>query len=233
MKDTSNGAALFAAIRANDTVAVERLLDKGAEVNAEEPESGNTPLHIAAMFGYVDIVNLLLKNDDANVDATAPDGNTPLHIAAMFRNVEIVDLLLKNGANVNATDSKGNTPLQLTVATPYDEPGTKTKMRAEVEASIKQRRVVESLLEHGAKVNGSIVSLAKTNGVHRSILTLLNNAQTVDSASPVKVGSAARGGMFGSGVRDDATLVPQSPANDDRQAFTAAPTCGGGKGGGE
>ena len=44
-------------------------------------ETGNTPLHIAALSNYVDAVDLLLTKDaDCNLKNSL--GRTPLHLAA-------------------------------------------------------------------------------------------------------------------------------------------------------
>ena len=56
------------------------LLDAGAEVDALD-WSGRSPLHWAAQFGRLDVVELLIAAG-AEVDRPADDGATPLHWAA-------------------------------------------------------------------------------------------------------------------------------------------------------
>lgn len=67
---------------------------------------GCAPLHIAALNGHKDVVELLLAK---GADVNANKGRTPLHSAAGHK--EIMELLLLHGADVNAKASNGETPL--------------------------------------------------------------------------------------------------------------------------
>ena len=55
------------------------------DVNSPCRESGNTPLHAAANWGYAEMVTLLLEKGEADVNATNPqcDHATPLHLSVM------------------------------------------------------------------------------------------------------------------------------------------------------
>lgn len=61
-----------------------------------------TPLHIAARLGNVDIVSLLLQHGAA-VDAVTKDMYTPLHITAKEDQEEVAAALLDHGASLTAT----------------------------------------------------------------------------------------------------------------------------------
>uniref|UniRef100_A0A1X7TN60 Uncharacterized protein n=1 Tax=Amphimedon queenslandica TaxID=400682 RepID=A0A1X7TN60_AMPQE len=93
-----------------------------------------TPLHIACMKQHKEIVKLLLKKEDVNVNVTDKDNNTALQIACTQQHKDIVELLLKhNRVDVNVTDKKSNTPL--------------------ISACIKgHTEIVKLLLKHGANV---------------------------------------------------------------------------------
>jgi ankyrin repeat protein len=93
---------------------VRQLIAAGANVNAVSSAQGDgTPLHLATLGGYREIVALLLEHG-ANPNVTANlsrSGVTPLMSAAALGNSEIASLLLKHKADPNLTDSSGNTAL--------------------------------------------------------------------------------------------------------------------------
>ena len=84
-------------------------LFQSVDVNATGDE-GDTPLHIAALYGHVETVQECLKRG-ANVNARDEDASTPLHDACAGGHVDIAWLLIQKRANVNAVDSDGDTPL--------------------------------------------------------------------------------------------------------------------------
>lgn len=62
---------------------VQVLFSKGLKANGRD-EYGNPPLHLAASFGYIYVVDNLLQND-ADPEATDGDGLTALdRIEALF-----------------------------------------------------------------------------------------------------------------------------------------------------
>ena len=115
------------------------LIEQGTDVNATDPENGETPLHAALSkanrLKYTPIVRILLANKaDAN-RATHPSsetgafmrdcrtkGETPLHRAAAFGNEQDIQLLLDAGAIIDAKDANGDTPLSW--ASWYLRPGS-------------------------------------------------------------------------------------------------------------
>ena len=69
---------LHGAVATGDINQVERLIAKGADVNAKD-NHGFTPLHFAAERGDKDIAELLIVKG-ANIDAKNQYGTTPLHL---------------------------------------------------------------------------------------------------------------------------------------------------------
>lgn len=67
-----------------------------------------TPLHIAARYGFVDVVRWLLSHG-ANVNARAYNNFTPLLVT---EHPDVVKILLENKADINANDSSGRTALE-------------------------------------------------------------------------------------------------------------------------
>jgi hypothetical protein len=105
------GEELSAMVGVGDVQEAKRLLDEGADVNART-ESGYTPLHWAAKFGYTEAASLLLERG-ADVNARKEDGSTPLSFAAMEGQTETAELLIERGADVNARTESGSTPLRI------------------------------------------------------------------------------------------------------------------------
>ena len=70
----------------------------------------DTPLHLAAYFGYKDIVEFLLGHK-ADANAVNSHGKTPLHRAAFNGHQDVANVLLSHGARVSAKDNYGDTPL--------------------------------------------------------------------------------------------------------------------------
>jgi ankyrin repeat protein len=110
--ETGGDAAAFTSLLASLTVSVDT---KGAD--------GDTPLHVACLYGHADLVRSLLSAD-ANVRATDKENGTPLHDACAGGYVDIVDAILRRlketaedeesfASAVNARDGDGETPLHL------------------------------------------------------------------------------------------------------------------------
>ena len=106
---------------------VRRLLDKGADMSAEDTE-GVTPLHFAAMEGRKAVVRLLLRKG-ADVSSNKEDGATPLHLAAFNGKEGVVRLLLSKGADVSAKTHTGFTAEEM--AMDVEQPGVAAILRAE------------------------------------------------------------------------------------------------------
>lgn len=112
----------YDAVSKGDFIMVESLLKEYPELaNAQSHDLGFTPLHFAAMDGYKEIVELLLRyKADANSKEFAE--MTPLHWAARNGYDEIVEILItRGGAMVNAHDHTGLTPMHYAKYKGYKE----------------------------------------------------------------------------------------------------------------
>lgn len=124
------------AAKNGDTKQIAKLLEGGADVN--EPGFA-TPLLMAALFGHVEAVELLLANGaDAEVSTSI---GTPLHAAAQRGHADVIRALLASRASTESRDKKDLTPLMLA-------------------SFMGQLTAVEALLEGGADPN----SIAMGNG---------------------------------------------------------------------
>ena len=104
------------------------LLEQGADARYADPETGETPLHLALSKAnrprHEHCVRLLLSAGADPNATTIPGaesgafmrdsrtrGETPLHRAAAYGSPEIIELLLATGANRESVDANGDTPL--------------------------------------------------------------------------------------------------------------------------
>ncbi|XP_059651842.1 zinc finger CCCH domain-containing protein 30-like [Cornus florida] len=87
-----------------------------------------TPLMVAAAYGSVDVLKLMLAQPKVDVNLSCGlDGSTALHCAASggsVNSVDVVKLLLAAGADPNSVDANGHRPIDVIVVPPKI-PGTK------------------------------------------------------------------------------------------------------------
>ena len=124
---------LHKAAEKGNLAKVERLIAKGADVNAKDTKFGATPLHWVAKKGHTAVAELLIAKG-ADVNAKLETGHTPLYSAAFHGYTAIAELLIANGADVNAKLKTGYTPLHPAATLGY-------------------KAVVELLIANGADVN--------------------------------------------------------------------------------
>ena len=89
---------------------IQRLLDQGANVNAQD-DRGNNSLYFAAEYCKDKEILQLLIDSGTNINKKNKFDNTPLIYAAQYNTLEIVSFLISNGAEVNILDSAGDVPL--------------------------------------------------------------------------------------------------------------------------
>ncbi|XP_055544901.1 transient receptor potential channel pyrexia [Wyeomyia smithii] len=107
-----NHSPLHYAVQRNSRKCVELLLTNGANPNTPQVYT-QTPLHVAASNGFVDIMKLLL---DHGADARSQYGKkkiTALHLASSENYLECVELLITAGADIDARNQDQQTPLHL------------------------------------------------------------------------------------------------------------------------
>ncbi len=182
MSSSQSRNNFFKAVERGDIDAVNRLISEGADVKVEN-DKGETPLHIAAVWGHKEVVEALLDKG-ANVNAEDEEGNTPLVLTtdeeiktllqstakllevAKSGNIQEVNSLISEGAKVNVKDQDNKTPLHWAAEKGHKE-------------------VVEALLDKGANVdaedeNGATpLDLATT----QDIRTLLQNTDELLKAA--------------------------------------------------
>ncbi len=112
-KGYSAWEALYAAgsytDRADDTIAMQRLLDRGARINVRDL-AGETALFSAVTCENERAVRWLLDRG-ADIDTRNKDGRTALYSAAKQGSFKTLRLLIACGADVRAKDNGGQTVL--------------------------------------------------------------------------------------------------------------------------
>ncbi|EAY06538.1 PH domain containing protein [Trichomonas vaginalis G3] len=104
---------LNAAVKANDKISTEMLLQRGCLVD-EPNDQGLTPLMQAALNGNSEIIELLIRFG-ANCNVYDVKGNTPLILCIhQFANNSAI-MLLRSGANFNQPNMEGLYPLNIAV----------------------------------------------------------------------------------------------------------------------
>ncbi|XP_078271281.1 protein phosphatase 1 regulatory subunit 12A-like isoform X5 [Rhinoraja longicauda] len=107
----NEGAVFLAACSSGDQDEVEKLLQKGADINYTNVD-GLTALHQACIDENLSMVTFLLEH---GVDVNQPDneGWTALHAAASCGFMEITQYLIKQRASVAAVNSEGELPVDI------------------------------------------------------------------------------------------------------------------------
>ena len=118
-KDEAGWTPLFWAACAGQEEVAQFLIDKNADINANDG-SGRSLLHQAAQ-AQTDAVKLVALLIAKGADINAKDNsreNTPLHLACYSGNKEVADLLIGKGADIGVKDKNGHTPLHCAALAP-------------------------------------------------------------------------------------------------------------------
>jgi len=113
---------IFDAARANDVKKVRELLDAGVDINIQDFDRRQTPLHLACAHGAKAVVELLVKR---GADMGVRDCNemTPLHHLVLNKFDVLAIWLVHNGADIYQKDRKLFSPLD------YGLPSTQRALR--------------------------------------------------------------------------------------------------------
>ncbi|CAM9425723.1 unnamed protein product [Lampetra fluviatilis] len=119
---------IAAQVKEGEKVA-DMLLKSGADVNAEQ-ENGETPMHIAARHGHLNVMQLLIR-EGGDLLWRSKEGNNALHIAVRNCHLHVVTKILNHLANekshaeavacVHQENEFGETPMHLATEITKDE----------------------------------------------------------------------------------------------------------------
>lgn len=192
------------------TRCAELLLRFGAKVDSRSEEEEETPLHVAARLGHVELADLLLRRG-ACPDARDAEGWTPLLAACdarctspadaeatTARCLQLCRLLLSAGADADAADQDRQRPLHLACRRGHAD-------------------VVELLLSRGVGAN------AMDYGGHTALHCALQGPAAALAQSPERT---VRALLNHGAVRVWPGALPKVPAGAGRRAPRAGWGCG-------
>jgi ankyrin repeat protein len=112
--DFENWRPIHVAAEAGRADMVKLLLENEADPNSTATQTAQTPLYIAAVYGFTEVArNLLAAHANPNLNNSR--GVSPLHRAAESGYIDIVSLLILAKAEINAKDQVGKTPLDYAI----------------------------------------------------------------------------------------------------------------------
>ncbi len=130
---TALSQELLDMVRQNDTLAVQKLIAEGADVNVQDDMMGYTPLNLAVNQKNATMVKILLRGG-ANINHRDKIyGYTPLMSALSTNCEDIARMLIEEGADIRLKSNNGATALIL--------------------AAMHSREMVELLLAKGADIH--------------------------------------------------------------------------------
>lgn len=106
---SSLNSELTSSAREGDLAAVKRALNAGADINSKDT-FGETSIMIASIYGYVDVVQLLIDNK-ADLDIQNNSGFTAMMMALSNGHVAVIKSLLEAGAKLDLFNYSGKTVL--------------------------------------------------------------------------------------------------------------------------
>ena len=175
-KDAGLDEAFYHAIPYSGVDLIKLLIDKGASLIDKIEDIHGTRLHVAALFGKLEVVKLLIDYRLSPMIRNSYD-STPLHEASINGRTEVVELLLEKGAEIDAQTRTGHTPIYWAIE------GAKRSEACEEKA----KEVVTLLLKGGADVNKrssngeTVLHLSARNGLSAITEILLESGADLEA----------------------------------------------------
>ncbi|KAK7398584.1 hypothetical protein QQX98_012040 [Neonectria punicea] len=101
-------ANFYNAAKAGDLRRIEQLMHGGTKPDMKNIR-GVTPLWIAAANGHVEIINVLARRTDVNINSTSISGRSPLFWPSSEGYERVVAVLMEAGADPGVVDENGDT----------------------------------------------------------------------------------------------------------------------------
>lgn len=115
-QSSQSKTALMAAVERGTLEQVERLIEKGCDLDATDLQGWTALFWAVSRYAYAESDEILamaklLLESGASVEPRDRNGETPLFAAARCAKPKMASLLIENGASVTPTDNNGETAL--------------------------------------------------------------------------------------------------------------------------
>ena len=112
MADNDGWTALHFSARNGSYELVNFFVDMGAAINLQTNDGKNC-LHIAALYGHLNLSKALINEHEFDVHMTDNDGWRPIHFSARNGSYELLTYFVNMGANVNIKTNYGKNCLHI------------------------------------------------------------------------------------------------------------------------
>ena len=129
VRNKNGGTCLIIASDINDEITVNKLLEKGANVNMQDHD-GNTALHRAVINGNFQISAAMVNSDYHTINIQNRDGVTPLMYAVLWDQARLAFALIDQGARLDLKDVYGRDVI--TYCDVYVRPAIKKYIKAKL-----------------------------------------------------------------------------------------------------
>ena len=163
------------------------LIEKGANPNKREISHNYTPLHLASLFGYTEVANVLIEKG-TDINAVDNFGKTALHLGLEKSHYPIAKILIENGADLNVKDKDGQTPLFWAVQNGYleiihllIEKGADPNMGVSWPIKGKSEDKYGNIYDYTTSFNSTVLHSASTKGYTEIVQLLIEKGADVNS----------------------------------------------------
>lgn len=174
------GADCRATSRAGDTLlhqivregadaALARLVVRCTDVGAIDRTKRRTALHLASLAGRFDVVELLVDEADADLEAADDEGFRPVHLAV--RHEKVLAFLVVRGADVTAQSDTGKMPIHLAVIE-NQVPSVRTLLRVGEALVFVPDKYGKSALDYAHQIDRTFAELGTTSHYHEMLKLL-------------------------------------------------------------
>ena len=129
IRNKNGGTCLLVAADINDEITVNRLLEKGANVQLKDND-GNIALHRSVINGNFEISAAMVNSDYRTINIQNRDGVTPLMYAVLWDQARLAFALIDQGARLDLKDVYGRDVI--TYCDVYVRPAIKKYIKAKL-----------------------------------------------------------------------------------------------------